>query len=152
MNLALPDGSQATSDLNWKTFIQSIQNGTWNPVSTSTTPPTVSSGSLTYQAYWSTSGQNLINFNIQIIVPSAATLTWPVNGYLQLPKLAGVISSSVSGTVQTALFPVHKVGSAAVAGYVEISQPTNTAILINTGGAFTSTSNLSIQGFYFIGK
>lgn len=150
MKLAVPDGTQQTSDLNWNTLLLNMRSGTWSPAPVPSTNGPSSSGTLNYQAWYSTSLASHIQFNIQILV--TGTLTWAAGKYINLPKVVSTISSSTAGTVQSAIFPVHNIGATTIAGYVEVAQQGSTAILINHGSTFTSTTNLSIQGFYFTGK
>jgi hypothetical protein len=165
-----PDGTQETSDHNWRNLKQASDFGTWAPVpvgALASFAPSITGTGLLIQAYYGITIPNLVFFNISMSATSGnVSLSWAAGKFLILPKLYTILGV---GTVNfpTTSFPIVNTATGVPGASVTmelidssgavivspINVGRNAVLMNNTGSTITATSTtLSIQGFYFTGK
>lgn len=157
-----PDGTQETTDANWRNYNQSVQSGTWNPLQayTGSNYPTVTGTNVSTTAYYRTTADNICHFNVTWAVPTGTCTVAFTNGqYILLPTTFTTIAGAVGAT--NVSYPYCTAPLTTTAGLVGTLFLNNTTVnsinrgvaINNTGATLTATSQyVSIQGWFFVGK
>jgi len=130
-----PDGTIATNDMNWRSFIQNTKTTSFNPVPASGGPTFTG----TILGWYAQIGP----ICVFTIVNSGTITSWGNSKQLLLPF---TVASSPSVNL-TASWPLRQLTVTTPAGWLTV---TASVLLNDTASTYTTSGNSSVTGFYFI--